>query len=290
MKLKEELANRLKDVLEEGQLKLLPSGIQIIGSIAILSINSDVERFKKNIGEEVLKIYPNINSVYLKKGEIKGIFREPQIEILAFRHNIAEKIATIKENGCIYRFDITKLMFAKGNINERVRIAKQVKSGEIIVDMFAGIGYFSVPIGKLSNPKKVYSIELNPNAFYFLNENLKLNHISHKFETFNSDNRKIVQYLLDNGVKADRVVMGYLPPPMDFMDSAFKISKKGTIIHYECLLNEDLEKKKKEVKEILSQILEKAKIQKKSVKLLSINYVKSFKPHVNHEVLDLRVG
>src|SRR3989344_2273513 len=65
-----------------------------------------------------------------------------------------------------------KEMFPKGNLFERQRIAKQVKPNEIIIDMFAGIGYFSLGLKKA---KKVYAIEKNPLAYKYLKENILLN-------------------------------------------------------------------------------------------------------------------
>lgn len=86
--------------------------------------------------------------------------REPSLEII-----YGDETETIhKENGCLFNLDLSKVMWAKGNNNERLRIAKLVEDGEVVVDMFAGIGYFSIPIGVHSNAEKIYSIEINPNS------------------------------------------------------------------------------------------------------------------------------
>ena len=99
------------------------------------------------------------------------------MELIAGEDN---PIVEHKEHEVIYRFDITKIMFSKGNINERKYLATLVRENEIIVDMFAGIGYFSLPIAKNAKPAKIYSIELNPDSFYYLVENIKINHLEEK--------------------------------------------------------------------------------------------------------------
>jgi len=284
MGFKENLKEKLKDKLDEKELELLPAGFQNLGELIILNLKSEVKKHKKLIGEKVLELYPRVKTVCSNNGEIKGEFREPQIEVIAGERKTE---VIVLENGCKYKFDVRKLMFAKGNINERVRIARDVKPGEVIVDMFSGLGYFTVPIGKLSMAKRIYSIEKNKNAVYYLKENLKLNNINN-VEVFEGDNRKIIPELVKKGIVADRVVMGYLPPPKDFLEDAFKIVKKGSIIHYEDLLLD--EKLKEEADKSFKMIAEVASKFGFRVKLMSVNFVKGYRPRVGHYVLDILVG
>jgi len=178
-------------------------------------------------------------------------------------------------------------MFAKGNLSERVRYPKQVQDGEIIVDMFAGLGYFSLAMGKLSNPKKIYSIELNPVSFAFFEENIKLNKID-CIEAINGDNREVIDRLVEEGVKADRVLMGYLPPPKEFLPWAMKIVKKGGIVHYEDILT--VGKVEEESEKVIKMINEVAKEYSKKVELIHLQDVKSYGPKTHHYVFDLLVN
>ena len=82
----------------------------------------------------------------IKIDRIEGQKREPTVSLLYGR----ETETIHKENGCLFNLDLSKVMWAKGNNNERLRIAKLVKDGETVVDMFAGIGYFSIPIAIIS--------------------------------------------------------------------------------------------------------------------------------------------
>lgn len=284
MTFKSMLQEKLKDKLTEDELAILPSGFQAIGKIAILNLKEKLRRHKKEIGKAVLDTMPRFTSIWNKKGEIEGEFRKPQIEFLAGEKNTE---AITKENNCLYRFDVTKLMFAKGNLNERVRLPKLVKSGEVIVDMFAGIGYFSIPILKFAKPKKIYAIELNPTSFHYLEENIKLNKVQEKIEIINGDCRKEVEKLAKKGIKADRIIMGYFPPPKDYLPYAMKIAKKGTVIHYATLIYD--EKFEEEKNRDLKYIEDAAKEAGFKAKLLNTSYVKSYRPKVGHYVLDLEV-
>lgn len=278
------LQEKLKDKLSEEEINLLPSGFQAIGKIAILNLKEKLRRHRKEIGKAVLEIMPRFVTVCNKKGEIEGEFRKPQIEFIAGKKN---KEAITKENNCLYKFDVTKLMFAKGNLNERVRLPKLVKNNEIIVDMFAGIGYFSIPILKFAKPKKIYAIELNPDSFHYQQENIRLNKVQEKIETINGDCREEVEKLAEKGVKADRVIMGYFPPPKEYLPSAMKIVKKGTVIHYATLIYD--EKFEQEKAENLKYIEDAAKQAGFKVKLLNVSYVKSYRPKVGHYVLDVQI-
>ena len=264
-------------------LDKLPKGFQRIGDIIILNLDKEFDSCKKEIGEAVLEIF-KVKSVCNKFGEITGTFREPQIEVLA---GSEDTVVTHVEHGIRYRFDIRKVMFAKGNLSERVRYPKQIKDGEVIVDMFAGLGYFSLAMGKLSNPEKIYSIELNPVSFGFLEENIRLNHIS-RIEAFNGDNREIIDSLVKKGVKVDRVLMGYLPPPKEFLPWALKIVKSGGIVHYEDILNvNNVEEESEKVVEMINEV---AKEYGKKVELVHLQDVKSYGPMTHHYVFDLKVS
>lgn len=283
MTFKNLLKEKLENILSKEQLEKLPKGFQRIGDIIILNLHQDLLEHKKNIGQTVLEIF-KVRSVCNKTGSITGKFREPQIELLA---GDEDTITTHIESGCKYRFDLRKVMFAKGNIVERTRIPKQVHLGEIIIDMFAGIGYFSIPIGVLSKPKKVYSIELNPTAFEFLKENLKINHI-HNIEAINGDNRQIIDNLVEKGIKADRIIMGYLPPPKEFLTTAFKISKKETILHYEDLVT--VGKEDEDIKRVVQDVQDVASKYNLNINLLLSRKIKSYGPKIDHYVFDFKIS
>lgn len=278
-----------RDLLKEklkGKIDLdldkLPTGFQRIGDVIIINLDKSFYDNKKDIGNAILEIF-KVRSVCNKFGEIKGEFREPQIEVIAGSDNT---VVTNIENGVKYKFDIGKIMFAKGNLNERARYPKIVKKGEIVIDMFAGIGYFSLPIAKLSNAEKIYSIELNPVSFNFFKENIKLNNVSN-IEAIHGDNRIIIDKLVEEGIKADRVLMGYLPPPKEFLPWAFKIINKNGFLHYEDILTVGKEVEESEkVMKMISNIAENYGFK---IELINLQDVKSYGPKKHHYVFDILV-
>jgi len=282
MGIKEQLQEKLKDKLTRNELSLLPSGFQTIGKKIIIKLPSKLMEKKDLIANAYLELLPHMESIYLNKGKIKGKFREPENIIhLAGREN---DIAIHKEHGVIYKFDMTKIMFSQGNLRERKHLASLIKDGEIIVDMFAGIGYFSLPIGKLSNPKRIYSIELNPLSYQYLLENVKLNNLEDIIVPIQGDSKEIVLELSCE-IKADRVIMGVFPAPKEFINAALSLVKNsGTIYHYEGVVD------KEEIMDLFDEFSEIAKNLGFKTYLKDKRVVKSYGPGLFHVVLDIEVS
>jgi tRNA wybutosine-synthesizing protein 2 len=224
---------------------------------------------------------PYIRSVYLNTGKVKGKFREPEIEYLAGEQN---PIVEHKEHGIVFKFDITKIMFSQGNLYERKYLPSLVEEGEIIVDMFAGIGYFSLPLGKLSPARKIYSIELNPIAYQYLVENIQLNDLEEIIEPIQGDSKEEVLRLSRQGIIANRVVMGVFPAPKEFIKPALSLaSESGTVYHYEGVVDkDDYLELFMEFKEIAHQVGYKASMVEK-------RFVKSYGPNLYHTIIDILV-
>lgn len=264
------------------ELELLPTGFQRIGDKAILTLRPELLKYKEDIAQGLLEFFKYIKGVYLKTGAVTGDFRTPQIEFI-LGENKPETIH--REHGISYKFDISKIMFSKGNINERARIVPQIQSNEIIFDLFAGIGYFSIPIGRSGKPKKVYAFEWNPITYHYLVENIKLNRIN--------EEREIIVPILGNSKvealkipeKADRVIMGMLPAPKEHIETVFQIIKDTAMVHYEGLLNENETEEK-----LLADFEPKAKFYNRKIELIKTIYVKSYGPKIYHVTLDLRIS
>jgi len=214
----------------------LPSSYQKIGNIVIINLKDDLEKYSKKIGKTVLENIPHTKTVCKRTKFITGKFRKPNIEVIAGDKN-TETIH--KEHGIKYKLDVAKVMFSKGNLNERQRLTDQVSENETIVDMFAGIGYFSLGLAKNSDAEKIYAIELNPVSYHYLWENIKLNEVQGKLVPIFGDCKKECEGLSNANVNADRIIMGLLPSPKDYLDSAMKIIKTEGIIHYHSTLGVD---------------------------------------------------
>ncbi|MFX1344317.1 MAG: class I SAM-dependent methyltransferase family protein [Promethearchaeota archaeon] len=282
MKFKKKLTEELSNLLTVSELELLPRGFQTLGDVVILKLKSELFSKKEIIGKAYLDLLPSIRSIYLNKGKITGTFREP--EKIVFLVGIDNPIVEHKEHGITYRFDLTKIMFSKGNLKERKFLTTLVKDGEIVVDMFAGIGYFSLPIGKHSNAEKIYSIEINPNSFKFLIENIKINHLEEKIVPINGNCKEEVIKLSNSGIRADRVIMGVFPAPIDYIKEALTLTKEeGTIYHFEGVVE------KENYISLFNNFNEVAESQSYKCDLNSYRIVKSYGPKLYHVVLDIFV-
>lgn len=236
-----------------------------IGDILIID-NNDLNDDFEELSEK-----HNVKTI-MKIDHIQGTKREPVYTIL-----FGSETETIhKENGCLFKLDLAKVMWSKGNNNERLRIAKLVGDNETVVDMFAGIGYFSIPIGVHSNAKNVYSIEINPNSYYFLNENIKLNRLDNIVPVLGDCMVETPKY------NADRIIMGYVKTTHHYLKTAIESLNEGGILHYHETVPEKL---------IDSRPLERIVSQAggREVELLKINKIKKYAPGVEHVVVDARI-
>ncbi|MFX0043695.1 MAG: class I SAM-dependent methyltransferase family protein [Candidatus Hodarchaeota archaeon] len=280
MGFKDKLKKKLKGSLTEVELSALPRGFQTVGKVIILKLNSILIKKKEIIGKACLELFPNIRSIYINLGRIVGTFREPEnIEYLAGEDN---PIVEHREHGIIYKFDITKIMFSKGNVNERKYLATLIKDGEIIVDMFAGIGYFSLPIATHALPEKIYSIEINPVSYNFLLENIRINHLEDIIFPISGNSKEEVLNLSKSGIKADRVIMGVFPAPKEFIKEALSLTKdNGTIFHYEGVVGKD------KYDSLFKEFNEEAKKVSFKSELKQHRIIKSYGPNLYHTVLDI---
>ncbi|RLI96873.1 MAG: class I SAM-dependent methyltransferase family protein, partial [Candidatus Aenigmatarchaeota archaeon] len=170
---------------------------------------------------------------------------------------------------------VGKVMFSKGNVKERGRLPALVKEGETIVDMFAGIGYFTIPIARTGKPSVVYAIEKNPDSVRFLRKNIELNKVKN-VSVMETDNREA-------GLEgtADRIIMGYLPGTEKFLGRAVDILKERGVIHFHNTYRKD------ELWEVPERHLkEAANNAGYYVDIMERRVVKHFSPGVKHVVID----
>lgn len=269
------ITEKLGKKIPEKRLSLLPSGFQKIGNIVILNLPDELHEYSRMIGRVVLKNYPHTRTVAMRLGGVGGELKKPEVSVIAGEKST---ITMHRENRCLYRIDVAKLMFSKGNIHERGRLSKLVEKWETVVDMFAGIGYFSIPIARHAKPKKIFAIEKNPVAIEYLKENIKLNKVDDRMTPVFGDCRQ-----MRFGDIGDRILMGYLPDTRQFLPVAFEALKpEGGMIHYHDNYH------KTELWEKPVQVLETAGF-KHGYTLEKIHYkniIKEHSPNVLHVVLD----
>jgi len=251
---------------------LLPDKWERFGTVLVIRLDHQLDRYEK----EVARAYASVldtKTVLRDVGGVSGQYREPVTKLLFG----TDTVTTHLENGINYRFDAAKIMFSSGNVEERMRMSEIPCQGETVLDMFAGIGYFSLPIAVYQNPKKVIACEINPVAHQFLVENIGLNGVKGVVEPVLGDNRD-----LPGTGFADRIIMGYVRTTHEFVPTAMRYLRDGGVIHYhETCPNELLPNRP------LERILSGAKGRR--VEVCRFKHLKSYSPGVTHVVIDARV-
>jgi tRNA wybutosine-synthesizing protein 2 len=271
----EYLRAALRNTLTDEELKLLPKGFERIGHIAIISLPHGLLHRSQDVAQALLNI-KGVLTVALREGAISGRERRPGLRVIAgnpltetFHH----------ENGCTFKLDVAQVMFSSGNIYERGRLPKLVGQGEVIMDLFAGIGQFSIPIAKHARPSRIYAIELNPVAYEYLCENIRINRVGHIVKPLLGDCAEVAP----RGV-ADRVIMGLLHVTHQYLPLAIQVLKHGGgIIHY----HESVPSKLRFERPV-KRVLEAAA--GREVEILNKRVVKRYAPGVDHVVLDVKIG
>lgn len=271
---------KLKYKIKEKIGRYINFSSQIIGDILLLKFQNNIsEREKKKISIIIKEMMPRIKTICEIKS-IEGEYRKPKINKI-----YGKGTETIhKEHGIFYKIDVSKTMFSKGNLYERQRIISKVKTYETIVDMFAGIGYFSLGIAKFSKPKKIYGIEKNPTAFRLLKENISLNNVENIIIPILGDCKDISKKRKYQNI-ADRVIMGFIKNTESFLPFAFSFLKGEGIIHYH-----NIHKKEELWEKPIKAISRCAKESGYEVeRILEKRKVKSYAPKIFHIVMDVKV-
>jgi tRNA wybutosine-synthesizing protein 2 len=273
----DEIKKKISDIIPNDLIKKIPHKWEKIGEILIIKLSNEFEDYKKDISKiyaEKLKCKSVLNDI----GGISGIYRIPKVELLYGSKNT---VTIHTENGIKYKLNPRKIMFSSGNMDERKRMSMICNENEVIVDLFAGIGYFTLPIAVYCKPKKIFSCEINPVSYYFLCENVVLNHVTSIVEPIKGDNKKISPKNI-----ADRVILGYLGDTKKYIPLALKCLRNKTgILHYHDIFPD------KNVKDYSNIIFDDiSKRYNIDINFLKKKHIKSYAPGVGHYVFDIKVG
>jgi tRNA (guanine37-N1)-methyltransferase len=234
-------------------------GEDILGNIAILKFDwEDSLAKKKKEALRFLKEHNSVRTVLEKTEKFSGRLRTLKTRYLAGEKNLE---ALYRENGCEFRFNVESCYFSSRLSSERKKIAGMVKKGENVLVMFGGVAPFAIAIAKLSNAKKVVSIELGKECNKYAVINVKRNKVEGRVEIIQGDVRKKVPKLKE---KFSRIVMARPNLKESFLDVAFRKIKKGGIMHYYGFYEEG------KLGELAKLIEKEALKAKKKIKILEI--------------------
>ena len=214
-----------------------------IGNIIVLRIPDTLLSKKKLIGQMLLEKVKTAKSIFYQSSPVEGDYRIRQLELLAGEDNTETEY---KEHGCRFKVDVEKTFFSPRLSTERLRIADLVKDGEIVINMFGGVGMFSIIAAK-KKKCHVYNIDINPHAARLCSENVRLNKLRGTVESIEGDATEVIEKRLVGS--GDRVLM-LLPERSDeFLDVAIKALKQKGVLHYYCHIHSD---KKNQISEAVT--------------------------------------
>jgi len=222
------LAEALKHHLPPHLAAFVPKSFDIVGHIAIVELPHQLASFDRLIGKGVLEICPSVRTVMAKAGAFSSDYRTRELRLIAGEDN---PVTYYKEHGCVFELDVRTVFFSSRLSHERLRVASQVQPGETVVDMFAGVGPYSIIIGKKQPLSTVYAIDANPSAFKFLVSNILANRVLGRVRPLMGDAREVVGLSLSK--TADRVIMNLPGSALDFVDVACSgLKERGGVIHF----------------------------------------------------------
>lgn len=200
------MTKRLKEMLSQTlspeELLHVYGSFDIVGDIAIIRLTDASSQNAKKIADAVMMVHGNVKTVLAQTDSVCGEFRLRRLTYISGEN----RTHTIhRESGCLFSVDLESCYFSPRLSNERARIASLVQSSETVVNMFAGVGCFSIIIAKHVNSAKVYSIDVNPEAFRFMTENIRLNRVYEKVVPVLGDAKIVIENQLAHC--ADRVLM-----------------------------------------------------------------------------------
>ena len=277
----------------DAEIDRAPGSWAVLGTVILVDIDGAPR--PGELGEALLDVHGGADTV-LARGGIAGPHREPEVEVIAGAGD-TETVHT--EHGTRYAMDLAEVMFSPGNKAERARMGEVVGAGERVVDMFAGIGYFTLPMARAG--ADVTAIERNPAAFRYLLENVRLNDVEAAVHPYRADCRDVLRAAAspprsdgvghsdparegdETDVTADRVVMGYYDAH-EYLDSALGALAPGGVVHVHEATPEPLVFERP-----VERVRAAAAERDRTVEILDTRRVKTHSEGVVHVVVDARV-
>ena len=244
-----------------------------LGDVVVLRIRPEARLYAATIAE----IYGSVlraRTVVEDRSGIHGPMRIPDVSVLW-----GDGTRTIHvEGGVRYALDVARVMLSPGNIEERIGLANRIRPGAVVADLFAGIGYFTLPIAIRSSPETVYACELNPTAFEYLVQNIRLNRATNVVPLL-GDCRAMVP----RGV-ADWVIMGHFDA-REYLDVAFAALRgSGTVVYHELCPKEQFPDA------LTRRLAAAARANWRNVVTMRTWIVKSYAPGILHVAAEVEVA
>lgn len=263
--------------VDESVIDAAPSSWAVIGSVVLVDFGDvsapdaleQVDR--ETVGEALLELHGNADTV-LARGGIEGTRRDPATTVVA---GLGETETVHVEHGTKYAVDFSEVMFSPGNKAERARMCETVAADERVFDMFAGIGYFTLPMARAG--ATVTAAEVDPDAYRLLIENARLNGVTDRVRAVLGDCRTVE-------TTADRVVAGYYDSH-EYLDPALDALASGGVLHLHEATPEALFPERP-----IDRLTDAVEAADRSIDVLETRTIKSHSAGVVHGVVDARIA
>lgn len=277
------LKTLLKDKLEPRELKVLCKSYDVVGDIAVVRVDEILKPKAPLLAEAIMKTHKRVKTVLLQTSPVLGEFRLRDLQWIA-GENRTETIH--KEFGCLFKVDLKQVYFSPRLSYERMRIAELAKPNEVVVNLFAGVGCFSIIMVKFSKVNKVYSIDINPTAVRYMRENVKLNKVEGRVIPIVGDAKEVVEKQLRS--VADRVLMPLPEKAYEYLDQALiALKPSGGYIHYYAF--EHATKDESPIEKAKARVSEKLRKLRTGFDILFGRIVRATGPNWYQIVIDIQV-
>jgi tRNA (guanine37-N1)-methyltransferase len=225
--LRRRLKEKLSAQFSPEELSCVYNSFDIIGDIAIIKVRNGNVVNAEAAANQIMAVHRSVKTVFAQTSPILGDFRIRELKLLAGEGKTSTKH---KESGCVFAVDVKKCYFSPRLSHERSRIARLVKCGETVVNMFAGVGCFSIIIAKTVPQTKVFSIDVNPTAVKYMEENVKINRVYGKVAPLLGDSKDIINSKLQH--MGDRVLMPLPEKALEYLPYAvLALKSSGGWVH-----------------------------------------------------------
>lgn len=233
---------------------------ELVGGIAVMQENDPAG------AQQLLASRPSLHTVVFAEGEVHGEYRTREFSILAGEQTTR---TLVTEHGHVFAIDLAGAYFSARLSTERQRILAQMQEGELVLDMFAGVGPFAIALA--GRASLVVASDLNPRAIELMLENLNKNRIQNVLPLL-ADARRLGRIL---PWTFDRIVMNLPLAGTEFLPVAFRLVRPGGTIHFYSLVSAEGE--------------HAARIRELGGEILAERVVRSYSPAQWHAVYDILV-
>lgn len=234
----------LSGAIGEDEAALAYSAFDQIGHVIIVRVPDGLRHRRAEIGRALLAAVKPATTVYAQSSDVTGEHRTRGLELIA---GADEPVTVYVEHGCRIEVDVREAFFSPRLSTERQRVAAAMSDGETVLNMFGGVGAFSI-VAAMARKCTVYSVDVNPTAARLCEANAARNarRMAGRVVSVLGDAREVAASMFGAGaggpgnaegedgrpLQADRTLM-LLPERSDeFLADAVGATADGGTIHY----------------------------------------------------------